>query len=310
MNNKPEISIVICSYNRSKLLLDTLHSLVKDGTTPSTYEIIIVDNNSSDNTEAAVKDFITQQSKYTLRYVKETQQGLSYARNRGIQESQAPLVCFVDDDVIVCDNFIQKWIHFFETHPEAVGGGGKIHVQFDSPRPKWMPELLLPLFGKHNHGNEIIKYTRGRFPSGGNMTYKKYIFEKSGVFNTDLGRKGSELNGGEEKDLFFRVAQQNNNIFYIPETYLWHRVGAQRLTKDYVKGQSLGGGKSIAIMLHNQSLTKKFSKWFSELFKFLVSIALFIGYFFMVRISKGVMIIKFRLWVWKGYRDHTRKLNS
>ena len=301
MDNKYGISIIICSYNRAELLLDTLYSLIRDGTKPSNYEIVVIDNNSSDNTEVLVKEFISSHKIYNIRYIKESQQGLSYARNRGIKEAQAPLVCFVDDDVIVSDSYIQKWLDFFEAHPKAVGGGGRINVQFDSPRPKWMPELLLPLFGKHNHGDKVIKYTRGRFPSGGNMVYKKRIFEKSGNFDTNLGRKGKELNGGEEKDLFFRVSKENNNVYYVPDIFLWHRVGEKRLTKEYVKGQSFGGGKSIAVMLDGQTISKKVLKWISELIKFIVSITICVGYFFIGKTSKGVMLIKFRLWVWKGY---------
>lgn len=306
MTNSYLISIVVCSYNRSELLLDSLQSIVKEEISPSAYEIVVVDNNSSDNTEVLVKEFISQHSELNIRYIKETQQGLSYARNRGIQESQAPLVSFVDDDVIVSANFIQKWLNFFETHPHAIGGGGKINVQFDSPRPKWMPDILLPLFAKHDNGKDIKKYTKGRYPIGANFVYRKHIFEKSGDFNVNLGRKGNQLEGGEEKDIFMRITQHDDSVYYVPDAYLWHRVGAPRLTKDYIKGQALGIGKSIAVMLKSESTLKKISKLFSELIKFAVSIVLFIGYFFMGRLSKGVMVMKFRLWIWKGYFNHKK----
>jgi|SRR5690554_1926575 len=310
MPNNFIISIVICSYNRSELLIESLQSLIKDDSPKNSFEIIVVDNNSSDNTESAVKEFISNHSTHNLRYVKETQQGLSYARNRGIQEAVAPLVSFVDDDVIVGKNFIQIWLDFFASHPHAIGAGGRIKVQFDDPRPNWMPELMLPLFGKHNLGKEIKKYSGGRFPLGGNMVYRKDAFEKAGVFNTDLGRKGNELDGGEEKDIYLRIAQLNDSIFYVPNAYLWHRVGAQRLTKDYVKGQAFGVGKSIAVILQDKSTSTVISKWGSEIFKFAVSIGLSIGYILIGRPSKGIMVIKFRKWVWEGYFDRKKTLSK
>ncbi len=310
MNSELKISIIICTYNRSKLLLDSLHSLIKDAESPSTYEIIVVDNNSSDNTEVEAQRFIKQNPDYNLHYAKETLQGLSFARNRGIQEAKAPIVAFFDDDVIAGKNLIQNWINFFNSYPQAIGGGGKILVQFDDPRPNWMPEILLSLFGKHNYGKNIKKYSGGRYPFGGNLVYRKQAFEKAGVFNTDLGRKGNELSGGEEKDLFFRVTQLNDNVYYVPEAYLWHRVGAQRLTKSYVQGQAVGIGKSIAVMLQGKPMGEKISKLFSELIKFGASLALLLGYTLIGRMSKGITVLKFRLWVWSGYFNHCKGLNS
>jgi|SRR5690554_6801991 len=302
------ISIVICSYNRSALLLDSIASLTKEKTPPSSFEIVVVDNNSSDNTETLIKDFISAHPKYNIRYIKETQQGLSFARNRGTEESKAPLVCFVDDDVIVSEYYVQKWIDFFDSHPEAIGAGGKIKVQFDDPRPEWMPDILLPLFAKHDLGDEIKKYTKGRYPIGANFVYRKHIFEKAGDFNTKLGRKGNQLEGGEEKDIFLRITQHNDNVFYVPEVYLWHRVGAQRLTQEYIKGQALGTGKSISVILIDKSFSTKLFKWSSEIFKFFAGLLLCLGYFLTGKISKGVMIMKFRFWVWKGYFSHRKSI--
>lgn len=310
MGNNLHISIVICTYNRSELLIDSLQSLVNEGTNPTLYEIIVVDNNSSDDTEAEALQFIQQNPGYNLRYVKETQQGLSFARNRGIQEAKSLIVAFFDDDIIAGENLIQNWIDFFKAHPQAVGGGGKISVQFDDPRPNWMPEILLTLFAKHDLGNKITKYSRGRYPIGANMVYKKEILESVNMFNTSLGRKGKSLEGGEEKDIFFRITQQNNNVYYVPDAYLWHRVGAQRLTKNYVKGQAVGIGKSIAVMLHGKSTGKKISKLFSELIKFGASLALFLGYTLIGRMSKGLTLLKFRFWIWRGYLNHRRELNG
>lgn len=304
MNNALIISVVICTFNRSKLIEPTLQSLINNSASPSTYEILVIDNNSTDNTEILVKKFIEQNKDYSIRYLKELNQGLSFARNRGIQESNAPIIAFFDDDIFADEHLIQNWISFFEKNPYAVGGGGKIHVHFDAPRPSWMPEVLLTLFGKHDFGDEIKKYKKGNYPFGGNLAYRRQIFEKVGNFNTQLGRKGTDLNGGEEKELFQRISEHNDNIFYVYNAFLWHRVGAKRLTLNYVQGQAEGVGKSIAVMLHNKSMTKLINKLASEILKFFAGILIFLGFLITGNPRKGITVLKFRFWVWKGYLNY------
>lgn len=306
MSNNPSISVIICTFNRSELIEDTLQSLINNSAKKSDYEILVIDNNSSDNTESIVKKFIEQLTEFSIFYYKEENQGLSFARNRGIREARAPLIAFLDDDIFADEHLIQNWISFFKDYPTAIGGGGKIHVHFDSPRPTWMPEVLLTLFGKHDFGNQIKKYKNGKYPFGGNLAYRKHIFEKVGDFNTQLGRKGADLNGGEEKELFQRISKHNDNIYYLPNASILHRVGAKRLTKAYIKGQAEGIGKSIAVMLHNKPIITKIKKLISEFLKLIASLFLFIGYFLIGNVSKGVTILQFRFWVWKGFFKHQK----
>ncbi len=301
MKNTPKISIIICSYNRDDVLADNIHSFIKDKTDPNVYEIVVVDNNSTDNTESLMQSIIAENPGYQIKYIKELNQGASHARNRGIRDTKAPLVAFADDDVIAGENLIAEWLNFFEEYPDAVGLGGRIKVQFDAPRPKWMPEILMTLFGKHYYGKKEKKYTGSQYPYSGNTVYKRSILDKSGLFNTEMGRKGGSLDGGEEKELFFRIAAINDRVYYVPQAYLWHRVGEKRLTQEYVKGQAVGIGKSIAIMLNNESVGVKLKKWITEIVKLLVSLAMALGYVLMLRPAKAMMLLKFRKWVWQGY---------
>lgn len=302
MAASPFISIVICTYNRADYLRDSLHSLLPTPAASSLYEVLIIDNNSSDHTALVAEDIIEAYPNKQIRYVKELQQGLSHARNRGINEARAPILLFLDDDITANPDFIPAWLNFFEQHPEAAGGGGKIHVQFDDPRPKWMSHFLLPLLGHHDLRSTSKPYPAGKYPFGGNMAFRCEVFEQYGTFDTELGRKGKQLFASEEKEFYNRLPR-NTNIFYVPKASLKHRVNSQRLTPSYIKKQALGLGKSIAVQMQNAPAQDKIRALANELFKILATIFLCVGYSLMLQFSKASMLIKFRRWIWKGYRE-------
>ncbi|WP_441000356.1 glycosyltransferase [Fodinibius sp. SL11] len=299
---EPAVTFIICSYNRAHYLDDTLQSLLQNLSDPD-FELLVIDNNSEDETPEIVKKYqhsINKDGK-PVRYIKETAQGLSHARNRGIKEAKAPNIVFLDDDIRASESLIPAWISFFENHPNAIAAGGKIHVQFDAPRPSWMSHFLLPLLGHHDLGSSPKKYPKTKYPFGGNMGFKKSIFEDIEPFNPNLGRKGESLNAGEEKELFRRIRERNNDIFYIPDAFLYHRVGPNRLTKGYIKNQALGLGQSMRLRLREAPALQKSLNWLSETAKFFGSFPLALGYLLIFQPSKAAMLFQFRKWVWEGY---------
>lgn len=299
---EPAVTFIICSYNRAHYLNDTLNSLLKNKSNPN-FELLVVDNNSDDETLDIVRkhqDSINKDGK-PIRYIKEITQGLSHARNRGIKEANAPNIVFLDDDIRASDSLIPAWISFFNNHPEAIAGGGKIHVQFDAPRPAWMSHFLLPLLGYHDLGSSLKTYPKNKYPFGGNMGFKKSVFEEVGYFDTNLGRKGASLNAGEEKELFRRIRKSHNDIYYVPDAFLYHRVDADRLTKGYIRKQALGLGQSMWLRLREASTLAKLKIWLSETVKLLGSVPLAIGYLFALQPAKATMLFRFRKWIWVGY---------
>ncbi|TYP91727.1 Glycosyltransferase involved in cell wall bisynthesis [Fodinibius salinus] len=301
MARSSRISIIICTYDRADYLRDTLQSLLKNKADPDRYELLIIDNNSSDNTPAVAHQFIDSFPDHNIRYIKESQQGLSFARNRGIREAKNPILLFLDDDILTGSQFIRHWLIFFDQHADAKCAGGRIEVQFDDPRPSWMSHFLLPLLGYHNLGSTVKTYGQRKYPFGGNMAFRQSIFDEYGFFNTDLGRKGEELKASEEKEFFRRLKNDNIEIYYLPDAKLDHRVDNERLTPDYIKRQAVGLGQSIALQLRQKTLASKIAKGSSELFKLIVSLGLFLPYTFTLQWSKAVMLIKFRKWILEGY---------
>lgn len=301
MSNKADISFIICTYNRAHYLQETLQSLVDNKADQRRFELLVIDNNSSDDTPSITEEYIEEFSAHNIRYIKEYKQGLSHARNRGIKEADNPIVIFLDDDILTDNDFISNWLNFFDEHPSARCAGGKIEVQFDDPRPNWMSHFLLPLLGHHNLGNSIKKYGTQNYPFGGNMGFQQSIFDEYGLFDTDLGRKGKKLKASEEKDLFQRIKNDGIDIFYVPKAKLYHRVNSERLTKDYIKRQALGLGQSIALQLREKPLKPKLQKASEEMFKLMVTLGLFLPYTLSFQWPKAIMLIKFRKWILEGY---------
>lgn len=297
----PKISVIIPTYNRKTYLLDTLHSLIRNSATSENFEIIVVNNNSDDSTQSAVTSFINEYSEYQIRHVIEENQGASYSRNRGIKEARAPVLLFVDDDEIADAQLIQSWMSFFGKYPNAAGGGGRIEVQFEDPRPDWMSHFLMPLLGEHKISTTIKKYRPSQFPFAGNMAFRKQVFEKYGMLKTDLGRKGGSLLAGEEKEFYKRIRKHTDQIYHVPDAKVYHRVDEPRMTKEFIRKQALGLGKTIRLMLENESLLKRIRKISSELFKSVVTVGLFVVYTISFNYPKAKMLLKFRWWIWKGY---------
>lgn len=303
MTKHPYVSFIICTYNRAQYLDETLRSLLHPVYPTSDFELLVIDNRSTDATpevveqhRASLKDDLPR-----LRYVREQKQGLSYARNRGIKEAAAPFIVFVDDDVRATKAFIPSWVRFFKDNPEARAAGGRINVQFDDPRPAWMSHFLLPLLGHHDLGNSVHKYGKLKFPFGGNMGFKKSIFDTFGLFNTDLGRKGKQLKASEEKEWFQRIKEQSVDIHYLHDALLYHRVNKQRLTKGYIRRQAIGLGQSMALHLGRESLSRKVTQGAMELMKILVTAGLVVPYTLALQAPKAMMLVKFRKWIAEGY---------
>ncbi len=299
--SKPKITFIICTYNRAEYLDDTIQSVIQTDLYDATIELLVIDNNSQDETEAIVQKYKKSNDDILIRYVKEQKQGLSHARNRGIKEAAAPNVVFLDDDIRATEKLIPAWISFFENHPAAAAAGGKIHVQFDDPRPDWMSHFLLPLLGYHDLGNSIKKYPKNKYPFGGNMGFKKKLFDEIGLFDAELGRKEKALGAGEEKDLFNRIYAQDREIFYLPDAFLYHRVNGKRLTVDYIHKQALGLGASMKRRLENVAMQQQVVNWLSEIGKLLASFPLGLFYLLKLQPSKAKMLFKFRWWIWRGY---------
>jgi glycosyltransferase involved in cell wall biosynthesis len=280
--------------------MDALIALVGQTLNRALFEVLIINNNSMDDTEILCKDFASNLPDFNYRYILEQHQGLSYARNRGIAEAHGEIIVFLDDDAVAEPDYLEKIFAFFEQTPIAAGCGGRIYPRFETKRPRWMSYFLLSLTSSIDLGNKTKVFNLRQFPVGANMAVRKSMFEKYGLFNPDLGRKGSSMDGAEEKDLFYRMTSAKEKIYYTADAVVHHYVPDKRLTFDFFKRQAIGIGRSEQIRSRNISALEYVKSIVRESLKWSVSFVLFLFYLFTLRPAKAWRLLVFRWYVSKG----------
>lgn len=222
----------------------TLDSVAKQDADKTIWECVVVNNNSTDDTAERVEKFAEEHTDINIRLVDEPQQGLSYARNRGIVESKGKFLAFIDDDETINEGFVSAYIDLFRNHGAFVGSGA-LKVCYDNARPKWMSYYTEKMIANPlDLGGEIITITRSITPTGGNMAFNREVFNLYGNFDTTLGRKGEELFGGEENDLFDRIRDLGERVFYTPYAIAYHHIAEHKLTPEYFDKLAYGVGVS------------------------------------------------------------------
>ncbi len=292
-----KISAIICTYNREKYILQCLESIENQTIDKNKYEIILINNNSTDNTEEICNTFAKNNKRVNFKYFIERSQGLSYARNRGIKEASGEFLSFIDDDAIVDENFLEEIINFFDSNNEAVAVGGKITPFFEAGRPKYYSKFIGGFFALCDKGDEV-KQMKKSYPVGANMSFRNNVFEKFGGFNVELGRKGNNLLAAEEKELFERLKTNKQLIYYLPEAKVKHIIPESRTKIEYIKKQALGIGKSEKIRISNSKKEKK-KRYNKELINWIASFVLLFYYTICLSPSKGIILLRFRYWISK-----------
>lgn len=238
-------SLIICTYNRSASLKMTLASVANMALPASfVWELIVVDNNSKDDTPRVVSEF-SRTSGLNVRYVFEKAQGLSHARNRGIREAAGDIIVFTDDDVKVDKSWFRELVNLLE-ETDFIAGGGKTLPLWLGKKPRWYSEEqkygLRGVFVHFDLGDQRCETKDA--PFGANMAFRKSAFSKYGLFRTDLGRSGDVLAGGEDTEFFRRLMSGKERVGYSPSAIVYHPIPAERLSKAYVQSVFFEAGKT------------------------------------------------------------------
>lgn len=240
------LSLVLCTRNRAESLKKTLDSISAQAHCESlAYEVIVVDNNSSDNTSIIIGDF-AKVSRFPVRYVFESKTGLSFARNRGILESHGDIIVFTDDDVIPDENWLYNIYRCFQKYnTDAVCG--KIKALYDAGIPEWVKKdkiLSTGLIINYDYGELPVKFDKNsmRYFIGANMAFKRTVFEKAGYFRTDLG-VGTDIMG-EDTEFAMRILKKGIfDIYYAGDAVVSHGVELKRLSMMYIAHWFLMSGR-------------------------------------------------------------------
>ena len=293
-----ELSIIISTYNNAASLVRTLDSVVKQDADKNLWECVVVNNNSTDDTAERVATFAKQHSEVNIRLVDEPKQGLSHARNRGIVESKGQFLAFIDDDETINEGFVSAYIDLFRNHGAFVGSG-TLKVCYDSARPKWMSYYTEKMIANPlDLGNEIITITRTITPTGGNMAFNREVFNLYGNFDTALGRKGDELFGGEENDLFDRIRDLGERVFYTPHAVAYHHIADKKLTPEYFDKLAYGVGVSKRLRAEKRGTEEELFSDERAKRRYTRLLALF--YTLTFRSSKAKWLVRMRNGISKG----------
>lgn len=244
MTQQPVISIVLCTYNNADSLGITLNQITQQAVTDSaSIELIVVDNNSTDNTAELVQQ-IQSQAAITLRYIFEAQQGLSHARNTGVEQALGDYILFTDDDAEVPSNWVSHYLaKITESQPDCLFS--KINIIWDQPKPWWYSNRLAIYFAALDYGSQAFEVTNHAWQFiGKNFCLKKSVIIALGGFDTALGRKGTNLAAGEETLLYKKLITSNKKVIYFPGAPVGHRLKAREYTEENIKRQIIEGASS------------------------------------------------------------------
>lgn len=240
------ISAVISTYNKSELLKGAIKSLIDQTLPKEQYEILVVDNNSTDNTKGVVASFKHIEN---LRYLFEAGQGHNYARNCGLNNSNAEYICYMDDDARAEEHLLERILYAFDTIvPKPTSVGGQILPFYLEAKPIWFKdEYEIRTKGTtarflKNDGSEWFGF------SGSNFSLPVNIIRENGGFDVSYGMKGRKMGMGDETEFFKRLQKNMGKeccLYYDPNIIVYHLVDKKNFSwawhfrRKYASGRAL-----------------------------------------------------------------------
>jgi glycosyltransferase involved in cell wall biosynthesis len=245
---RTEVSVVIPTYNRSTLLREAVNSVLgQDSQSP--FEIVVVDNNSQDDTAAVVRSLMDAHPG-RVRYVVEREQGNAHARNCGVKSATAGVIAFIDDDVTVESNWLTSLKQALDAREDLSFVGGKVLPQWNGPPPSWLtPEHWAPLALLDYGPDELI--ISGKSPRGlltANVAFRRTVFDEVGTFSPHLQRVKNFIGSMEDTEFLMRVCRSGKKGLYLPGMIARAPVDVERLSKSYHRRWHTGHGHFYAVM--------------------------------------------------------------
>lgn len=248
MANEPEVSVVIPTYNRSALLRNTVASVLGQDSQIS-FDVLIVDNNSTDDTKL-VADSLMAQHPGRVHYVLETQQGNAHARNRGVNTAKGAIIAFVDDDVTVDSNWLNSFKTVLDARPDLSFVGGRVLPQWSETLPSWLTPAHWAPLALLDYGPDELPIS-DRNPPGlltANIAFRRTVFDEVGMFSPHLQRVKDRIGSMEDHEFVLRVCRHGKKGMYLPQMIARAPVESERLSKTYHRRWHTGHGHFYAVM--------------------------------------------------------------
>jgi len=240
------VDVVICTYDNAAGLDRTLQALGRSAPPEGRWGVLVVDNNSTDDTQQVVQRHRRSGALPALSCVEEPRQGLTWARLRGVESTTAPWVAFVDDDCIVDERWVERTVAFARTHPDAGGFGGRVVLDHEGDVPPLVRDRYGWAFAEQDLGDEVQPV--GCLVGAG-MVLSRAALEECGWTREPLlsDRVGKRLVSGGDVELALRVASTGRPLWYVPACEIRHEIPARRTTRDYLVRVITGLGVSHSL---------------------------------------------------------------
>jgi glucosyl-dolichyl phosphate glucuronosyltransferase len=240
---KLRVTVAVITYNRSRYLRETLAGLVRQDYPADCWELLVIDNNSTDGTANVVASFMA--SNPAPRRILETRPGLDHGRNRAIDEARGDVVALVDDDILMEPDWLAQLVAPFssqDSHSIGVVGGEVIPI-FPDGVPAWLEGAHRPLGFRTDAGP--LPAEQG--PMGANFAFPKWVFARFGKFDTDLDRRGASLFGGGDSEMIRRLRTAGLQAWFVPGAKVLHQIPAGRLTLRYALRHAFDSARSRVV---------------------------------------------------------------
>ncbi|MBF0503855.1 MAG: glycosyltransferase family 2 protein [Candidatus Omnitrophica bacterium] len=251
-----KISVVISTFNRAHLIAQAIESLLVQ--TFKDYEIIVIDDGSTDATKGALTPYLDK-----IRYYYQPNQGISSARNLGIQKSRGEIIAFTDDDVSLDPNWL-KCIEqcFRDNHCDVVGG--RVLPVYPSNTPLWIRNNPTKISGGvviYDYGDKTVVFDPSHYRFiGANVAFRRQVLNECGGFREDL-KYGSRIGMGEDTEIIERLIKKNKILYYCGNALVYHPVDLKRLTLRHAALWNTTLGRFAARQEHENS-HQHFIYWF------------------------------------------------
>ncbi len=231
-----DISLIIPTHNRARSLERTLHSALGQDIGSPRYEVIIVDNASTDDTAGVVGRLQEGFAQCKLRYVSESRIGLQEARHAGAHAAAGQVLVFTDDDATFDPKWLRAYTEAFAEHPDMVAAGGPVKPVWEKPRPEWLENFMsanavFPIFSLMERGREF-QLTSSAVFYGVNMAIRRRVLFATGGFNPEA--VGDTWLGDGEAGLNRKLSNRGLLVGYVPEALVYHHIPSRRMTVEYM----------------------------------------------------------------------------
>jgi glycosyltransferase involved in cell wall biosynthesis len=242
----PNVSVILPTYNRATLLRAAMDALLRQTAPPHSYEIVVVDNNSSDGTV----EFLASFDDPRVVSVKEPRQGLSYARNAGLAAARAPILALTDDDVEVAPDWIDTISTTMAAHPDADAVGGRVLPAWPEDKPSWLTRTHWAPLALQDHGdaNRVFDRSSPVGLIGANVAFRRSVFERVGTFSPAVQRVKDSIGSTEDHELLHRLYASGGRALYTPHMIVMTRVPRERCARAYHRRWHTGHGFFHALM--------------------------------------------------------------